>query len=385
MIVGSGIAGLGCAYRLWARHGIPSRVFEYDTVRRRPDPDAAWVLRRWTARRGTRRVHQPRAHCDTAPGVLVSVSASTTPIIIRRAHIQTTRSTASAADRGPRPRSTKTGTTGDGSSSTTPRSSTAPWPQLYNRNNAGGRHFDRDVGDRVDRAPTCRAAFGRISEPSASRRCSTSSAALPTRSRPSTSSICWARTTARGDDVQPRGTPQLAGADEKWHIHGGNDQLISWPARAPAGRHGQPRSTAGRRSRPGKRLRVHLRRVTGPPTTSSRDHVVLAMPFTTLRLVDLSGVEISPPPSPGHRGRAARQQRQVLRAVRHPGLEPARPRHRESYCGGVVQGSWDTTNYQPGDSRDPGRPARGVTVGTDWGSRYGLDSYLGAPAAGHAG
>ena len=57
-----------------------------------------------------------------------------------------------------------------------------------------------------------------------------------------------------------------------------------------------------------------------------------------------------------------------------------RPDHTtgQSYCGGVVQGSWDTTNYQPG--------AAGILValpggevGADWGSRYGLDSYLGAP------
>src|SRR5581483_8820370 len=30
VIVGSGIAGLGCAYRLWAAHGIRSEVFEYN-------------------------------------------------------------------------------------------------------------------------------------------------------------------------------------------------------------------------------------------------------------------------------------------------------------------------------------------------------------------
>ena len=30
-----------------------------------------------------------------------------------------------------------------------------------------------------------------------------------------------------GSGSQPRGAPVLAGADEKWHIHGGNDQLIT--------------------------------------------------------------------------------------------------------------------------------------------------------------
>jgi monoamine oxidase len=32
VIVGSGVAGLGCAYRLWVRHGIRPEVYEYNTV-----------------------------------------------------------------------------------------------------------------------------------------------------------------------------------------------------------------------------------------------------------------------------------------------------------------------------------------------------------------
>ena len=33
VIIGSGIAGLGCAYRLWAGHGIRSEVYEYNASR----------------------------------------------------------------------------------------------------------------------------------------------------------------------------------------------------------------------------------------------------------------------------------------------------------------------------------------------------------------
>ena len=33
VIIGSGIAGLGCAFRLWARHGIASEVYEYNAGR----------------------------------------------------------------------------------------------------------------------------------------------------------------------------------------------------------------------------------------------------------------------------------------------------------------------------------------------------------------
>ncbi len=32
LIVGSGIAGLGCAYSLWRQHGIKADIYEYNTV-----------------------------------------------------------------------------------------------------------------------------------------------------------------------------------------------------------------------------------------------------------------------------------------------------------------------------------------------------------------
>ena len=33
VIIGSGLAGLGCAYRLWVRHGVRSDIYEYNAVR----------------------------------------------------------------------------------------------------------------------------------------------------------------------------------------------------------------------------------------------------------------------------------------------------------------------------------------------------------------
>ena len=95
--------------------------------------------------------------------------------------------------------------------------------------------------------------------------------------------------------LQPRSAPELGGADEKWHIHGGNDQLISGildrlppgtrASRRAAGRAARSQSRAGR-------LQLRLR----PPSTEDvvADHVVLALPFTTLREVDTSGVSIRP-------------------------------------------------------------------------------------------
>ena len=97
------------------------------------------------------------------------------------------------------------------------------------------------------------------------------------------SRLCWTSSAARADETsalnlvyllgqddstasgaQPHGEPQSAGADEKWHLHGGNDQLITGIlARLPHGvLHLRPaaggRPAAGRRRVP-VQLRVRRR------------------------------------------------------------------------------------------------------------------------------
>ena len=108
------------------------------------------------------------------------------------------------------------------------------------------------------------------------------------------------------------------------------------------------------------------------------DHVVLALPFTRLRTIDLSGLAIDP---------------LHLRAIDEEPLgsnakffvqctsrvwnDPDRA-SGNAYCGGVVQGAWDATLYQPGTT---GILAAlpGGSVGQDWGGRYGLSTYRGTP------
>jgi monoamine oxidase len=375
VIVGSGIAGLGCAYRLWARHGIPSRVFEYDTV-------------------AGGRIRTLRGYFDDGQHVEEHGE------FINPEHTATRHLASSFglsldnADRYP------SGTHPDDqvyrfggqpwSQAQVNQDwhewgwklfhdaafTTAPWPQLYNHNNVGGRHFDEmSVTEWIDTYVPggVRSDFGALCI----------SAVLDEFGGPpdeeSALNLVYllGQDDSTGNDVQPRGTPQLAGADEKWHIHGGNDQLISGLLeRLPDG-------TVSL----GQRLVAIRVQGSGFVCTFDSDgssydvvadHVVMAIPFTTLRLVDLSGVEISPL----HRqaieeeplGSNAKFFVQCATRVWN------RPDHTtgQSYCGGIVQGSWDTTNYQPGEAGIL-VALPGGEVGTDWGSRYGLDSYLGAP------
>ena len=99
------------------------------------------------------------------------------------------------------------------------------------------------------------------------------------------------------------------------------------------------------------------------------DHVVLALPFTTLRQVDLKDVTISP---------------LHLQAIEQEPLGTNsklflqfdervwnNPDHATGNCysDGVVQGGWDATDYQPGTA---GILAAlpGGTSAQDWGTTY---------------
>ena len=124
----------------------------------------------------------------------------------------------------------------------------------------------------------------------------------------------------------PRARPALGGANEKWHIHGGTDLLISGLIeRLPHGTvHLGEKLVALRTST--NRGYVCTFESDGTTHDVNADHVVLALPFTTLRLVDL---KVSPRRS--HRftcaqsGRATRHQLEVLRPVQDEGVEH-RPR-----------------------------------------------------------
>jgi monoamine oxidase len=105
------------------------------------------------------------------------------------------------------------------------------------------------------------------------------------------------------------------------------------------------------------------------------DHVVLALPFTKLRDVELTGIELPP-----RQLRAIREE--PMGANAKIGLQFSRRVWNTDhwtgnlYTDGVVQGGWETTVGQPGT---PGIliALPGGEVGAVLGPRYGLTSYHG--------
>jgi monoamine oxidase len=93
---------------------------------------------------------------------------------------------------------------------------------------------------------------------------------------------------------QPKNHPVVAGSDEKWHIAGGNDQLVTGIVeRLTQGTiHLHHRLEALAENGDGSCTCTFAR--DGATIEVVADHVVLAIPFTTLRNVDLSKVSLSP-------------------------------------------------------------------------------------------
>ena len=140
---------------------------------------------------------------------------------------------------------------------------TAPWPQLHSQHNPGGVRFDRmSVTEWIDRfiPGGIRSDFGAVCV----------AAVIDEFGGPPDEMSALNLVYLLGQDAstdsgaQPRSAPQLAGADEKWHIHGGTDQLVTGIlARLPRGtlRLGQRLAAV----RPARR-----RRTAAPSTTTAR-------------------------------------------------------------------------------------------------------------------
>lgn len=91
---------------------------------------------------------------------------------------------------------------------------------------------------------------------------------------------------------QRRGRPQLSGSDEKWHVRGGNDQLISGlVGRLPAGVVHLGHRLEAVRSRGHGRYTCTFSCEAGLREVHA-DHVVLALPVTRLREVELPGIDL---------------------------------------------------------------------------------------------
>ncbi len=377
VIVGAGIAGLGCAYSLWRQYGITADIYEYNTI-----PGG--------------RIRTLRGYFDD--GQIVEEHAE----FINPEHTQTLALAKSFGlaldntDKYPSGINPNQETMRFGGQSWPQAQltkdwhdwawklfheaafTTAPWPTLYNQYAPGGLKFDQmSVTEWIDAYIPGGVAsdFGALCV----------SAVLDEFGGPADENSALNLVYLLGQDdttannFQPRKTPALGGANEKWHIHGGNDQLIyGLIERLPTGVVNLDQKLVALRT--GSNGGYVCTFESGTATQDvDADHVVLALPFTTLRLVDLDGV--SDIISPLH-----------LRAINEEPLGTnskffaqftsrvwnAEDATGNAYCGGVVQGAWDPTVYQPGQA---GILAAlpGGDMGSEWGTRFGLTSYLGQP------
>jgi monoamine oxidase len=375
VIVGSGIAGLGCAYRLWAEHGIRSEIFEYNTV-----PGG--------------RIRTLRGYFED--GQIVEEHAE----FINPEHTFTlslARSFGLSFDNADKyPPGTHPGRETMRFNGKMWRQSTlnhdwhewgwklfhdaafvtAPWPQLYDHNNPGGRRFDHmSVTEWLDAYVPggAKSDFGAVCN----------AAILDEYGGPADETSALNLVYLLGQDAsvpsgsQPHSAPQLAGADEKWHIHGGNDQLISGLLeRLPGGAlHLAERLVA---IRPGAGGGYRCSFQSGGTTRDvTADHVVLAIPFTLLRSVDLSQVPIAPLHAKAIDAEPLGSNSKMFlqfssRVWDAEGLDG------NCFDDGVVQGGWDATGYQPGKQGILAALPGGEN-GLGWGQHYGLSGYTGEP------
>jgi monoamine oxidase len=372
VIIGSGIAGLGCAYRLRTRYGVNAEIYEYDD---RPGG----------------RIRTLRGHFDDAQLIeehaeFINPEHTATLALAKRFGL-----TLENTDHYPDRNQDQLSLQFDGkrwSQAALNRDwhafgwklfhdaavNKAPWPTLHTHSTAHGRTWDAmSVSEWIDaHVPGgIGGDFGQLCI----------SAVLDEYGGPPEEQSALNLIYLLGGDAstnsgnQPNSAPVLGGADEKWHIHGGTDQLISGILdRLPAGVVHVGEKLVAVRSQGNGRHIVTLHHGHGTREITA-DHVVLALPFTTLRDVDLRRTQIPA----RHRlaidteplGSNAKLFLQFSDRV-----WTERDETGNAYCAGVVQGAWDAAGYQPGKA---GILAAlpGGTIGTDWGQRYALSHYRG--------
>ena len=377
VIIGSGIAGLGCAFRLWHAFGIRCEVYEY-------------------AEHPGGRIRTLRGHFDD--GQLIEEHAE----FINPEHTATLGLakrfglTLDNTDHYPDKNQDQLSLRFHGkpwSQAVLNRDwhrfgwklfhdaavNKAPWPTLHTHSSKWGRRWDHmSVSEWIHaNVPGgTRGEFGQLCI----------SAVLDEYGGPPEEQSALNLIYLLGGDAstnsgnQPKSAPELGGADEKWHLHGGNDQLITGILdRLPADVVRVGEKLVALKARGNGRYTVTLHKGHGTREIVA-DHVVLALPFTTLRDVDLRHVEI-----PALHRRAIDHEplgsnaKMFLQFTDRTWVKANETGN--AYCAGVVQGAWDAAGYQKGAA---GILAAlpGGRVGTEWGSRYHLTDYRGtAPAA----
>jgi monoamine oxidase len=179
--------------------------------------------------------------------------------------------------------------------------------------------------------------------------------------------------------LQPHRYPELSGSDEKWHLHGGNDQLITGLLDGlPAGTVRLGKGLVALRPRGASGFTASF--TSGAVTRDiTADHVVLALPFTKLRQADLDDAGLGIPPL----------QRQAidtepLGSNAKLFLQFSRRIWNEEHSAGNVytsepiQSGWDATSYQPGAAEGILVTLPGGSEAADWGRRYSLSTYSGS-------
>jgi len=177
------------------------------------------------------------------------------------------------------------------------------------------------------------------------------------------------------DASQPKGSPDLTGTDEHWHVHGGNDQLISGTvAKLPPGTVQLGHSLEALRRR-GVDGWTCIFRHDGRLVEVDADHVVLAIPFPKLRQVDLSQVDL-----PARQRQAIDEEplgsNSKLQVQFSSRVWNAQGWTANYYSDDLAQGGWETTVNQGGRSGILIALPGGESAAA-WGDRYGLMDHQG--------
>jgi monoamine oxidase len=186
---------------------------------------------------------------------------------------------------------------------------------------------------------------------------------------------------------QPRRAPEVAGSDEKYHVRGGNDQIIAgMVADLPAGAVNFGYQLLEVRETPGRRC-VCTFQTAGGSVEVLADHVVLTIPPTTLRDVALRNIDFSPVQLRALAGATLGSNAKIQIQVK------GRPWVDDGYSGtlltdALVCGGWDSGTYQPGGHGDdadgfyvsfPGGTP-GATLARRYGLQYGTYQQVAPPA-----
>ena len=356
VIVGSGLAGLGCAYRLWRRHGIRSEIYEYNPAR------------------AGGRVHTLHGFFDAGQfaeqhGEFISSEQSAIRHLAASFGLTLDNVNRYPPHTHPQDERMRFGGRFWRQASLNREwrdwafelffdaaNNKAPWPTLHNRHTAWGWRWDHMPATQwieENIRGGLESDFGRLCI----------AVLLDEYGGPPEEQSALNLIYLLGlydsspSGLQPRRQPQLSGTDEKWHIRGGNDQLISGlVGRLPDGTVRLDERLVALRGRGHGRYACTFSGSSGTREIHA-DHVVLALPFTRLREVELHGIDLPQPQLRAIRQRAARLQLEDPAAVLQPGMERRRLDWRHVYR--PDRPGWLGDNDRPArEAGHPDRPAR---------------------------